>query len=355
MSIKAQFILHREDFNLEVDLEIPSTGVTAIFGPSGCGKTTLLRAISGLEYCQKGFLKIDDMLWQDETTFIATHKRSLAYVFQEASLFSHLNVIKNLEYGVKRVAASELKISIDRAIDLLGIRTLLKRMPYQLSGGEKQRVAIARALAVSPSILLMDEPLAALDQARKKEVLPYLESLNEELNIPIIYVSHCIDEVAHLADYMVLLEEGKVVANGNITEMLTRLDTPLAHGDTAGALIQAIVPEYDAEFDLSYIDFEGWRISISGSMIEQGQAVRLKISARDVSLTLERQSQTSILNIFPAIVEEIKSENKAQMMVRISVGGISLLSRVTRKSAFLLDLKIGKYVYAQVKSVALLS
>ena len=354
MTIKAKFILHRLDFTLDIDVAIPETGVTALFGPSGCGKTTLLRAIAGLEHCQQGYLKVGDELWQDGKKFIAPHKRSLAYVFQEASLFAHLNVLKNLQYGIKRIAVSEQKISLDKAVDLLGISSLLQRMPHQLSGGEQQRVAIARALAVSPKILLMDEPLAALDRARKKEILPYLESLNDELNIPIIYVSHSVDEVAHLADHMVLLENGRVKAAGDIEQMLTRFDITLAHGDDAGALIQAKVVAYDSDFNLNYVDFAGGQISLSGTALAYGQTVRLKISARDVSLTLEKQSGTSILNIFPVTIKEISRENNAQMLVRISAGGVSLLSRVTLKSAVLLGLEVGNQVYAQVKSVALL-
>ncbi|MFK5893954.1 MAG: molybdenum ABC transporter ATP-binding protein [Pseudomonadota bacterium] len=354
-NIRIKFRLDRGDFVLDVDMSIPGRGVTAVFGFSGCGKTTLLRAIAGLEPDCDGFLKINGMLWQDGKYFIAPHQRSLGYVFQEASLFSHLNVQQNLEYGAKRISASQRKVSLHRAIDLLGIGSLLKRKPHQLSGGEQQRVAIARSLAVSPKILLMDEPLAALDMSRKKEILPYLESLHDELEIPIIYVSHSADEVAHLADYLVLLNDGQVRATGPIAQMLTRLDIPLAHGDDAGALIKASVAKYDEKYNLTYLDFPGGSIAIAGNKLSLGHPVRLRVAARDVSLTLEHQSGTSILNIFPATIEELIPEGNAQMIVRISAGGIPLLSRVTLKSAALLGLKKGKSVFAQVKSVALLS
>ena len=295
------------------------------------------------------------MLWQDGSHFVPPHKRPLGYIFQEASLFPHLNVRRNLEYGVKRIPASERRVSMERAIELLDIGSLLDRRADQLSGGERQRVAIARALAVSPGILLMDEPLAALDLARKQEIMPYLESLHDELDIPIIYVSHSSDEVARLADHLVLLEAGRIKAAGAIGEMLTRLDLPLAHGGDAEALIEARVAGHDDEYDLTHLDFSGGRFTVTRKALPVGHSVRLRVAARDVSLTLEHQSGTSILNIFPATSDEITPEGSAQVTVRLVAGGVPLLSRVTRKSAALLDLKPGKSVYAQAKSVALLS
>jgi len=355
MTIEACFRLERGDFVLDVDLVIPSTGISAVFGPSGCGKTTLLRAIAGLERCPGGHLRVGDMLWQDGNHFVPPHRRTLGYVFQEASLFSHLNVRRNLEYGLKRVPLPARKVSLGKAIDLLGIGRLLERLPGQLSGGERQRVAIARALAVSPGILLMDEPLAALDIARKQEIMPYLESLHDELDIPVIYVSHSPDEVARLADQLLLLESGRLRAAGPTGEMLTRLDLPLAHGDDAAALIEARVAGHDESFDLTYLDFPGGRFTVARKLLTIGHPVRLRVAARDVSLTLEHQSNTSILNIFPSIVDEITPEGGAKVMVRLLVGDAPVLSSVTRKSAALLALEKGKAVFAQVKSVALLS
>jgi len=220
MTIEARFCIDSGDFTLDIDLSIPGQGVTALLGPSGCGKTTLLRAIAGLECCRDGFLKVGNMIWQDARRFAPPHQRPLGYVFQEASLFAHLSVRGNLEYGVKRVPKTERKVSVDKAIELLGIGALLERRTDQLSGGERQRVAIARALAVSPEILLMDEPLAGLDLARKQEIIPYLESLHNELDIPVIYVSHSPDEVARLADHLVLLEAGRIKAAGALGDML---------------------------------------------------------------------------------------------------------------------------------------
>lgn len=355
MSIEARFTIERGDFTLDVDLKVPAHGITSLLGPSGCGKTTLLRAIAGLEHYQNGFLKVGDMTWQEGSHFVPPHKRSLGYVFQEASLFAHLNVRRNLEYGVRRVPETERKVSLEKAIDLLGIGKLLERKPATLSGGERQRVAIARALAVSPRLLLMDEPLAGLDQKRKQEVLPYIESLHKELDIPVIYVSHSADEVARLADHLVLLEAGRAVATGAIQEMFTRLDLPLAHDRDAGAIFDAVVTGHDENYHLTILDFPGGQITVTRQALQIGDRVRLRLAAPDVSLTLEHQSSTSILNIFPASVDEITDEGLAQVTVRLLAGGVPLLSRITRKSAVELGLKPGKSVYAQVKSVALLS
>jgi len=353
-SISLKFNIQRDNFTLDVDLSLPASGITAIFGVSGSGKTTLLRAIAGLEYSSQGVVKLGNLCWQDSSRFTPPHQRALGYVFQEASLFTHLDVRKNLEYGHRRVPVTQRRVALDKIIDLLAIRHLLARNSQQLSGGERQRVAIARALAVSPKILLMDEPLAALDQARKQEILPYLDALHNELAIPVIYVSHSADEVARLADYMVLLDAGRVMASGPVPDMLTRPDLPLAHGNKAEALIAARVVGNDKKFHLSYVDFEGGRFTVAGESLPLGLAVRVRVAARDVSLTLVQQMDTSILNIFPVKVDKITPEGDARVMVRLLAENTPLLARVTRKSAILLGLKPGKKVFAQVKSVALL-
>ena len=355
MTIEIKYNIRRQDFCLDVNLNIPSQGITGIFGPSGCGKTTLLRIIAGLESSDKGFIKVADKLWQDDKFFIPPHKRSIAYVFQEPSLFAHLNVQKNLEYGLKRASVNNSKALLNHAIELLGIDSLLQRQPHQLSGGEQQRVSIARALATSPELLLMDEPLSALDIKRKQEIMPYLESLHDELNIPILYVSHAPGEIARLADHLLIMEQGKVTAAGSVTELFSRLDLPIAHSDKASAIIEARVAEHDRQYHLTYLDFQGGRFTVPHKSLELNHPVRLRVIARDVSITLEHQTHTSILNIFPASIEEIMPENEAQLMVRLSLNGSPLLCRLTKKSAALLNLSIGKQVYAQVKTVALLS
>lgn len=354
MTIESRFDIHKGDFSLTVDLTIPSQGISALFGPSGCGKTSLLRAIAGLDHYPGARLKVGETSWQDENYFLPPHKRPLGYVFQENGLFTHLDVEQNLQYGMKRVPESKRKVPLQQAIELLDIAHLLKRKPDKLSGGEKQRVAIARAVAVSPRLLLMDEPLAALDMARKQEILPYIESLTQTLNIPLIYVSHATDEVARLADHLVLMEQGAIKTSGPIAELLTRLDLSLSQDENAEALITANVAAHDDEFNLTYVDFEGGRFTVPQKLLSIGQAVRLRVLARDVSLTLEKQSGTSILNIFPATVDQIQARGNAQVTVRLLVGGFPILARITQKSASLLDIQPGRQVYAQVKSVALL-
>ena len=323
--------------------------------PSSGGTGTPIETIAGLERAPQGYLRFGEQLWQDGNRFVPPHRRALGYVFQEASLFAHLSVRRNLEYGVKRVPREQRKVALEQAVELLGIAPLLDRKPARLSGGERQRVAIARALAVSPRLLLMDEPLASLDVNRKQEILPYIESLHNELDIPVIYVSHSPDEVARLADYMVLLEAGRVLGAGDIHGMLTRLDSPLAHGSDAESLIDAAVAGHDDTYHLTHLDFAGGRFTVIRKPLPVGSAVRLRVAARDVSVTLEHQSGTSILNIFPATIDGLIPEGEAQVTVRLMVGGVPMLARVTRKSAAVLDLKPGKAVYAQAKSVALLS
>lgn len=355
MTIAARFRVQRGDFKLDVDLRLPAQGVTALFGASGCGKTTLLRAIAGLDHHPDGALQVAGTTWQTHDCFVPAHQRSVGFVFQEASLFAHLDVRRNLEYGWKRVPEAERKLSLPRVIELLDITPLLARKPGTLSGGERQRVAIARALAVSPRLLLMDEPLVGLDLNRKQEILPYIEALHHELDIPLIYVSHSPDEVARLADYLVLLDRGRVVASGDIHDLFTRLDLPLAQEPEAAAVIEAVVASHDEHFQLTQLDFAGGRFTIPREMKKVGEPVRLRLAARDVSLTLQHQSGTSILNIFPAMVDTISAYGAAQVTVRLLAAGLPILARVTRKSAVALALEPGRMVYAQAKSVALLS
>ncbi|BAN34894.1 putative molybdenum transport system ATP-binding protein [Sulfuricella denitrificans skB26] len=355
-SLSARFSLALGDFRLNASFDAPGKGVTALFGNSGSGKTTVLRCLAGLERAPDGYLAVNGEIWQDENNgfFLPTHRRPLGYVFQEASLFPHLNVRRNLEYGWKRIPAAERRVSFEQAVELVGIGQLLDHNPAHLSGGERQRVAIARALLSSPRLLLMDEPLAALDLASKKDILPYLERLHDELSIPVIYVSHSPDEVARLADHMVLMDRGKTVAHGPLHAMLARLDLPLAHGDEAGVVLDTVIGEHDDTFRLTRLDYSGGSISVARQTQAPGHPMRLRIHARDVSLALEHHDDSSILNILPAQVVEIADENPSQVMIKLDTGGVPLLARVTRKSRTLLGLQPGTMVFAQVKSVALL-
>ena len=355
MSIHARFRLPYPGFTLDADLELPSRGISAFFGRSGSGKTTLLRCIAGLERAPEGRLEIDGEVWQDGPRFVPTHQRPLGYVFQEASLFPHLSVRANLEYGRKRVPATARRVEWDRAIDLLGIGHLLERKPDRLSGGERQRVAIARALLTSPRLLLMDEPLAALDQARKDEILPYLEHLHDELEIPVLYVSHAADEVARLADHLVVLEDGKVLGAGPLADILTRLDLPIRLGEDTGVVLDAVVAERDAEWQLARVEFAGGSLWVRDSGVDIGRHVRVRILARDVSIGREPTTGTSIMNSFPATVGEIAADtHPALALVKLDAGGAPVLARLTRRSAAALELAPGLPVWAQVKAVALI-
>lgn len=354
-SIDIQFNIQQDDFTLALDLSLPKTGITALFGPSGVGKTTLLRAIAGLDKHAGSSIKFGSVNWQDQEHFTPTYQRQLAYVFQQANLFDHLSVQANLEYGLKRSKQAGNAFSLEHIIEMLGVKKILKRSPATLSGGQRQRVAIARALASNPCLLLMDEPLSSLDIASKQEILPYIENLHKQLDIPIIYVSHSIEEVSRLADQIVLLDTEGLKAHGLTQEILTRLDLPLAHYNDAASVIQADFLEYDAHYGLSKFSFAGGHLNVIQNSVHVGQSARLRVAASDVSLTLEHQVDTSILNIFLATVVEIFSDDSPQVLVRLNVGDQIMLSRITKKSVELLDLQIGKRVFAQAKSVALMT
>ncbi|MDR3391271.1 MAG: molybdenum ABC transporter ATP-binding protein [Sulfuriferula sp.] len=356
-TVHARFKLDYSGFSLNVDLDLPGNGVTALFGHSGSGKTTLLRAIAGLERVPGGYLAVNGSVWQDDAQgiFLPTHQRPLGYVFQEASLFAHLDIRRNLEYGLKRVPQQQRRVSLDQAIDMLGIGHLLDRMPGMLSGGERQRVGIARALAVSPQLLLMDEPLAALDLKLKGEILPYLERLHDELDIPVLYVSHSPDEVARLADHLVLLESGQVRASGPLSETLARLDLPIRLTEDAGVVLEGTITAYDAQWHLSCVNFAGGDLWVRDTGAPLQQKLRLRILARDISLTLTPHMDSSILNVVPAVVAELGDDHHpALTLVRLDAGGVPLLARLTRRSAAALDLHPGRTVWAQIKSVALI-
>ena len=353
--IQARFQLDYPGFSLDVDLDLPGRGVTALFGHSGSGKTTLLRAIAGLEHAPSGTLSVNGETWQDGAVFRPTHQRSLGYVFQEASLFPHLSVQANLQYGQKRVAASSRRVSLDQAVDMLDIGHLLDRKPARLSGGERQRVGIARALATSPRLLLMDEPLAALDHALKQEILPYLERLHDELDIPVLYVSHAPDEVARLADHIVVMESGKAVASGPLGDTLARLDLPIRLGEDAGVVLDAVVAAHDGEWQLAHMEFAGGRLWVRDHGLPVGHRARVRILARDVSLARAPMTGTSILNTLPAIVvDSVADAHPALTLVKLRVGESPLLARLTRRSAHALEIAPGQLLYVQIKAVALI-
>ncbi|WP_160107024.1 molybdenum ABC transporter ATP-binding protein [Pseudomonas izuensis] len=358
--IQTRLKLSYPGFALDVDLQLPGRGVTALFGHSGSGKTTCLRCIAGLERADRGFIQVNDEVWQDsdKNIFVAPHKRALGYVFQEASLFPHLSVLANLEFGLKRIPKHQRRVDMAHATELLGIGHLLDRHPQHLSGGERQRIGIARALLTSPKLLLMDEPLAALDAKRKGEILPYLQRLHDELDIPVLYVSHSQDEVARLSDHIVLLSDGKALASGPIGQTLARLDLPLALGDDAGVVIEGRVSCYDTDYQLLTLALPDTALSIRvpHTPMAPGQALRCKVQARDVSLSLHSAEHSSILNRLPVtVVSELGADNAAHVLVRLDAAGTPLLARITRFSRDQLNVHPGQQLWAQIKAVAVLA
>ena len=353
--IQAKFQLNWPGFSLDVDLALPARGITALFGPSGSGKTTLLRCVAGLEKAAQGRLVVNGEIWQDNTRRVPVHQRPLGYVFQEASLFAHLTVLGNLRYGVKR-GADKNSTALDNAIELLGINALLDRLPDKLSGGERQRVAMARALALSPRLLLMDEPLAALDYPRKQEIMPYQQQLHRALDIPVLYVSHAADDVARLADYLVVIDNGRVCAQGALAETLTRLDFPLPLGEDVGTILDATVGEADAAWHLARVDFPGGSLWTPDPALPIGCAVRVRVLARDVSLAAMPPEQSSIQNVLRGQVDALADDaHPGLLLVRIQVGPSQLLARVTRRAATALHITIGQTLWVQVKTVALMA
>ncbi|MEK8049605.1 molybdenum ABC transporter ATP-binding protein [Ideonella sp. DXS22W] len=367
--IEARLRLPRRDFTLDVDLTLPGQGVSVLFGPSGCGKTTVLRALAGLERAA-GRVVVDGQVWQDDAAgvFVPTHRRPLGYVIQEAALFPHLDVAANLAYGRQRSGADAQRIALDSVVDLLGIGPLMARRPATLSGGERQRVAIARALATGPRLLLMDEPLAALDAQRKAEILPYLERLHRELALPVVLVTHAMDEAARLAHHLVLLAQGRVLAAGPVAELLARPDLPLARQDEAGVVIDAAVAEHDARYGLTRIGFAGGGLWLGESAVPVGQRVRARVLARDVSVARQPPQESSVLNVLPVVLESLHAD-RSTALLRLAVRAdladagdaappgeapVHLLARITRRSLETLALQPGEALYAQVKGAALM-
>ena len=349
--------LTREDFALDVDLALPGQGISVLFGPSGSGKTTLLRCVAGLEPPARGLVRIGGETWLDAAAGIdlPTWRRELGYVFQEASLFEHLDVRRNLQYGLRRAAPTAGTDALARAIALLGIGHLLDREVATLSGGERQRVAIARALATQPRLLLLDEPLAALDFARRQDILPWLEKMRDELSLPMLYVTHSADEVARLADHLVLLDAGRAAAAGPVVEVLSAIETPVAVGEDLGTLILARIVERDDAWNLVRAEFDQGDFWIGDQGAPLGRSVRLRVLARDVSLQLGEPAQTSVQNHLRCMVDVIAdAPHPSQAIVRLRCGSEQLLARVTRRAVHSLGLAPGRQVWALIKAVAII-
>lgn len=344
----------RDDFTLSAKFQTKG-GITAFFGRSGSGKTSLIDLISGLDTPDSGTITIgDQVLFDAESRInIAPEKRNIGYVFQEGRLFPHLNVKSNLLYARRFINTALDPVMFKTIINLLGLEHLLNRRPSTLSGGEKQRVAIGRALLAEPQLLLMDEPLASLDSARKAEILPFIENLRDHLKTPILYVSHAMDEVIRLADTMVLLDHGSVVAQGEVEDLMSRLDLrPLTGRYEAGAVLSVQIAAHDKEYGLTELSFSDHKLIIPHIDLPIGAHLRMRIRARDVSLSTSKPIQTSVLNVFEAKIIEIAPDGRSQCEILLDMGA-PLIARITRKSVVELNMKVGDTIYAMVKAAAI--
>lgn len=352
-SVTARFVVERPEFALHVDIDVPAPGITGIFGKSGSGKTTLLRCIAGLESPASGRLAIGEDVWHDTVDGVdrAVHRRAVGYVFQEPRLFANRDVEGNLSYGMQRAGSRRRSVDKEYIVDLLELRSLLRRRPDELSGGEAQRVAIGRALLSAPVLLLMDEPLSSLDEEHKEEILPFLERLHSELAIPVIYVSHSIDEISRLCDQLIVIEGGRAVATGPLQDVLTGMQLPILCGREAGSVIDARISGLDPGYQLTTVMFSGGELVLPGVLGAPGAEVRARIRASDVSLCRDKPVNTTILNVLPARIDSIDDDGDgATVLVRLALGEDRLLARITRRSARSLDLRDGEDVYAQIKS-----
>lgn len=339
-------------FQLDVSFQVPMRGVTALFGPSGCGKTSILRCIAGLQKLP-GEIRVGGEVWQDARRFTPPHQRAIGYIFQEASLFQHLSVRQNLTYGQRRAKGSDQQIRFDDVVDLLGLAQLVDRHPTHLSGGERQRVSIGRALLSQPRLLLMDEPLSALDSLAREEILPYFESLHANLSIPIILVSHDMAEVQRLADHLVALKQGRVMSTGPLNQALTDPRLPFGYAQGSAAVLPATVLRAE-EDGLLVLDVLGTEMLVVGDQ-PPGRKVRVRIAASDVSIARQRPSDTSILNLLPARIVGIDLIGSAEANVRLTLdgsAGFDFIARLSRRSLTRLDLREGESVIAQLKAVS---
>jgi molybdate transport system ATP-binding protein len=358
-TIRAAFRGALGRFRLDASFTVPATGITALFGPSGCGKTTVLRCIAGLQHLPEGFCAVDGEVWQDRTSFRRPHERPVGYVFQEASLFPHLSVRRNLLYGAPRgePISGKGSIAFDEVIELLGLEKLLDRSPQNLSGGERQRVAVGRALLSQPKLLLMDEPLSALDRLTKDEILPFLERLHEKLSLPVIYVSHDMTELERLADHLILMQAGAVIAVGPLNVVQSDPSLPLAAARDAAVSVDAITEAYDATYGILTLRIDGGRLLVPASPVAAGERRRLRIAASDVSLAREPPKASSILNVLSARIVSRTLVGQNEIIVVLTPtadgGGARLLARITRRSWEQLGLSDGMSVFAQVKGVSL--
>lgn len=340
-------------FRLNVDLQLPGTGISAIFGHSGSGKTSLLRCIAGLEKPGSGYLKINNTVWQDDTLFLPTHQRAIGYVFQESALFPHINVEKNISYGLKRRHSAISSDEYQQLLSTLDIKDLLPRKIDHLSGGERQRVAIARALVTKPKLLLMDEPLSSLDEDIKDQILSYLEDLQQLLTIPVVYVSHSQREVARLARHVTVLRKGKVLSSGTFNDVFS--NPQFEETKNNSSIIEVTAIQRDKKWHLLKYVFCGGELYLPDAGEVLNRQYRVRIPASDVSISLTNNPNSSILNRLEACIVRIEhQDDQPTSLIHLRLGNQTLLSRITHKSAHQLKLEPGKQVWVQIKSAAIL-
>jgi len=345
----------QDAFRFAAEISLPADGVLALFGRSGAGKTTFVNLLAGLARPDRGRIVVDGRVLFDSAAAIdlPPERRRIGYVFQDSRLFPHIDVRGNLLYGHRRAPAEDRPIGLEEIVALLGIGHLLHRRPGALSGGEKQRVAIGRALLANPKLLLLDEPLAALDAERKLEILPFIERLRDELRRPIVYVSHDAGEILRLADRVVLLEQGAVVAAGPVADVFGRPELQRLVGEgEAGAVVEAEVEAHDERFALTYLKFAGGRLTIARLAAEPGSELRLRIRARDVSIARTRPAGISILNVIEARILRMQPDEGSYVDVELEAG-VTLWARITARSAHDLALQPGQTVFALVKAVSI--
>ena len=346
----------RGNFTLDINFSVASNSVIALFGPSGCGKSTVINMIAGLLDADRGVIKLGDTVLFDSTqrTNIAGEHRAIGYVFQEPRLFPHYNVNGNLRYGLQRAHARTQAIAFDTVVDLLGLNQLLTRRIQQLSGGERQRVAIGRALLSQPKLLLLDEPLASLDMARREEVLPYLERLRDFMKIPMVYVSHQFEEVLRLASHVVLMNRGQCLAQGDLQTISLQPELrTLLGADAIGAVVEGEITAIDQKNRLAQIRIGRGQVSVDAQELNIGQRVRLQLLARDLVLALNAPTGLSIRNQLQGVVTQLTPDNHHATLVEIDLGGVTAMARITNSAVHEMNLHVGLSIWVLVKAVTL--
>jgi molybdate transport system ATP-binding protein len=339
----------RAGFVLNAEFAAPTPGVVALFGRSGCGKTTTVNIISGLLVADTARVELDGRVLTD----LPPEQRRVGYVFQDGRLFPHMSVLRNLHYGLKRTRATQQTIAFDQIVSLLGLQSLLQRRPYQLSGGERQRVSLGRALLSQPALLLLDEPLAALDAARRDEVLPYLQRLRDNLSIPMVYVSHQFDEVLQLATHVVLMDAGHVVAHGSLSEVsLVPQLRAIVGPDSVGAVVDGVVTRVDAASGMADLAVGSGSLNVALTSVSIGERVRVQLLARDIILATEEPRGLSVRNQLRGVITSVVNDDNSARLVTVDVGGANVLSRVTRAAVEALGLRNGMSVWVLVKAVS---